>query len=402
MRTMRAALLLALLCVFPPPLRGQERFERATRIGSVDSIRSAALDEMRPYLVYTPPSYADSTAAPQRYPVVYLLDGDAHFHSVSGLLQILGTGVNATWAVPEMILVAIPNTNRMRDLTPTHSEVGGDGSPNPGLDDSGGMPAFFDFLRSELIPHVDSTYRTLPYRIFIGHSLGGIATINALYTMPQTFNAYVAIDPSLWWDGRLLLNQARDFFSTANLQGRVLYVAQANTLSPADTTRNIHFESISRFNEIMKAYDRSGLRYAFRYYDGDDHGSVPLIAEYDALRFIFDGYAVSLPRVMDEPELLPAHFRDVSARLGATFQPSSQMLTLLAQFSLSRDTTVAIRFGELRVQTYPEDARGYEFLGDAWAGRDQATARKYYEQALSKNPDNGRIRGKLERLGSGG
>lgn len=96
---------------------------------------------MRPYLVYTPPSCNDTTATPQRYPVLYLLDGDAHFHSVTGLIQILGTGVNGTYVVPEMIVVAIPNTDRMRDMTPTNTEVGFDGKPQSGFRTSGGMPA---------------------------------------------------------------------------------------------------------------------------------------------------------------------------------------------------------------------------------------------------------------------
>jgi enterochelin esterase-like enzyme len=80
----------------PAMATAQGRFARATTIGKVDSLESATLKERRHYLVYTPPSYDDTTTAPQRYPVLYLLDGDAHFHSVTGLIQILGTGVNGT------------------------------------------------------------------------------------------------------------------------------------------------------------------------------------------------------------------------------------------------------------------------------------------------------------------
>src|SRR5678816_1894549 len=53
------------------------------------------------------PSYSDTTYLPKRYPVLYLLDGDAHFHSVTGLLQILGTGINGTFVLPEMIVVSL-------------------------------------------------------------------------------------------------------------------------------------------------------------------------------------------------------------------------------------------------------------------------------------------------------
>jgi uncharacterized protein len=399
MRFLKTLFLIALL---PGVAQAQSRFDRATSIGTADSIRSATLDEVRPFLVYTPPSYADS-AAPNRYPVVYLLDGDAHFHSVSGLLQILGTGVNGTYVVPEMIVVAIPNTNRTRDLTPTRTEIGFDGRPQPAFEASGGGTAFLRFVRDELIPHIEAQYRTLPYRVFVGHSFGGITALHALYTMPETFNAYVAIDPSLWWDGQTLLRQARVFFESASLEGRALYVAQANTINAADTTRNLHFESITRFDAIMRAYDRSGLRYGFRYYDADDHGSVPLIAEYDALRFIFDGYRVPLLRVVDEPRLLNEHFRDVSARLGATFRPSASMLMQLGQFALTRDTASAIEFGEMHVAQYPEDARAYEFLGDVRAARGEVErARRYYEQALARNGDRSRVREKVGKLGRGG
>ena len=112
--------------------------------------------------------------------------------------------------------------------------------------------------------------------------------------IPETFNAYVAIDPSLWWDKSVLLKQAREQFSKPGLAGRTLFVGQANTIHAGDTTPNLHFSAIVQFNSIMETYNASGLRYAYKYYPNDSHGSVPLIAEYDALRFIFDSYNVPL------------------------------------------------------------------------------------------------------------
>ena len=43
------------------------------------------------------------------------LDGDAHFPSVVGIIQQLSQ-VNGNTVFPEMIVVAIPNTDRTRDL----------------------------------------------------------------------------------------------------------------------------------------------------------------------------------------------------------------------------------------------------------------------------------------------
>jgi len=252
----------ALLLLFVPAALLSQASPKAVTIGTTDSVYSATLKENRRYLVYTPPSYNDTTYLPRRYPVLYLLDGDAHFHSVTGLLQILGTGVNGTFVVPEMIVIAIPNTNRMRDMTPTRTDRDLAGNPNPGFATSGGMGNFLTFIERELIPRVEQTYRTAPYRVFVGHSLGGITAINALYTRPQTFNAYIAIDPSLWWDKSVLLRQAREKFSKPGLAGRTLFVGQANTIQAGDTTPNLHFGGIVQFNSIMETYNASGLRYA--------------------------------------------------------------------------------------------------------------------------------------------
>lgn len=397
MRTV-AAVLIAL--ALPALASAQGRFTRATTIGRVDSLESPTLKERRHYLIYTPPSYDDTTSAPQRYPVLYLLDGDAHFHSVTGLIQILGTGVNGTYAIPEMIVVAIPNTNRTRDMTPSHVTTGFDGKPAPAMSTSGGMANFLTFIRTELIAQIDQRYRTMPYRIFVGHSLGGITVINALYTTPETFNAYIAIDPSLWWDNTTLLKQAKDYVTSAKLDHRVLYVAQANTINPDDTTSNPHFNAITRFNSVMQAYNKSGLRYAFKYYDSDDHGSVPLIAEYDALRFIFDGYKPDLLRMIASPRLLPEHYRTVSAKLGATFTPSERVIQTFGQIALSQDTTKAIEFFVMAAERYPANYRTFDRLGALWLAKgDKAKARSYFEQSLVKNPNNVVAKEQLKKLG---
>ena len=131
----------------------------ALTVGTIDTLWSPTLKERRPYLVYTPPAYGAPTRVPRAYPVLYLLDGDVHFHSVTGVLQMLSTGVGGTYAIPEMIVIAIPVANRRRDLTPTRVTKDPYGNPlPPGWDITGGNPNFLQFLKSELIPHVDSAY----------------------------------------------------------------------------------------------------------------------------------------------------------------------------------------------------------------------------------------------------
>ena len=377
------------LLVFVLPIIVNAQTDNTISIGKIDSVWSGTLKETRKYLVYTPPSYNNSIYLPQKYPVLYLLDGDAHFHSVTGLLQFLGTGINGNYLIPEMIVIAIPNTDRTRDLTPTNASKGPDGKELPFLRTSGGMSNFFKFLKNELIPHIDSGYHTSSYRILVGHSFGGIASINALYTIPETFSAYISIDPSLWYDNQVLLKKAKDYFSKAKLANKFLFVGQANTIQPGDTSRNLHFESILQFNGIMESFNESGIHYKYKYYSEDDHGSVPLITEYDALRFIFEGYRGNAAKLSGNPSLVKEHFKDFSARMGATFFPPESIINTFGYQFMQADIDKAIQFFQLNIDMYPDSYNVYDSMGEAWMNKgDYKKAIGYYEKSLTLNPGN--------------
>ena len=166
-------------------------------IGKIDSVYSKTLGEQRKIWVYTPDMTSGNSN--QHWPVVYLLDGDGHFASVVGMIQQMSQ-VNGNNVYPEMIVVAIPNTDRTRDLTPTHIA-----SDPPMMDSnfsktSGGGENFVAFIEKELMPHIDSVYPTAPYKVLIGHSFGGLTVMNVLTNHTKLFNAYIAIDPSMWYD----------------------------------------------------------------------------------------------------------------------------------------------------------------------------------------------------------
>ena len=150
-------------------------------IGTVDSVQSKILNEKRKIWVHVPESDPVGLFSSVRYPVVYLLDGDDHFSSVVGMIERMNHS-SANPVSPDMIVVGIPNTNRTRDLTPTKSAI-----DPPFVEDSsmikisGGGEKFMSFIEKELIPYIDSIYPTAPYRIFIGHSLGGLKRIDTVY-----------------------------------------------------------------------------------------------------------------------------------------------------------------------------------------------------------------------------
>ena len=96
-------------------------------IGQTERLHSAVLDEDRTYRVALPASY--KWATDRRYPVLYVLDGAWHFQHAAASVGYL----SAHGEIPEMIVVAIDSTKRVRDFTqsdwPT-AWVGGGGAAN--------------------------------------------------------------------------------------------------------------------------------------------------------------------------------------------------------------------------------------------------------------------------------
>lgn len=417
MRLLFPLLILTMLMASAPTSVAQSPQASAVTIGRRDSLWSPTLREWGRFQVYTPPGYASSTMLPRAYPVLYVLDGPVHFHPLTGLVRFLTTDAISNFVLPEMIVVAIASTDRTRDLTPTHSTTAPwSDSAQTAFRTSGGGESFLKFVRTELIPHIDSTYRVEPFRVLVGHSFGGITAINALYTMPEVFNAYVAIDPSLWWDDRTLVRRADRYFASARLVNRTLFVAQANTVdltanaaagpcaSPRhaecpDSGATAHFRAISDFYKVLQSSAASGLRYGFRYYPDDDHSSLALLAEHDALRFIFEGYRLEVSLAKKPgPTAIARHFADVSRRLGYSVLPPEKLLSSMGS-EAEFDAAWALSVARYYAQLYPRSPRAFDVLGGALlAVHDTTAARAAYEQSIILNPESQRIRDLLAKL----
>jgi predicted alpha/beta superfamily hydrolase len=158
-------------------------------IGKIFNLSSKILGEERPIWVYLPPDYEKSRDS---YPVFYLLDGEIHFHHVSGIVEFLSGFAH----MPRMIVIAVTTIDRERDFLPTKVN---NWPPVAAAD------KFREFLKKELIPLVGKKYRVRPYRILCGHSYGGVFCIDAFLKDPDLFTAYIAISPTLSWDSQLLV-----------------------------------------------------------------------------------------------------------------------------------------------------------------------------------------------------
>jgi len=234
-------------------------------IGKKISVDSEILEESRVLLISLPADYDTST---DRYPVLYLLDGDWHFHHVSGILRFFA------WArkpIP-MIVVAIPNTHRGRDFSP---------AVWPGYDSyTGGADRFIRFMQEELIPAIDRKYRTQSYRVLCGHSLAGTFALYAFLSSPELCDATISLSPCLFWHDGFMLKKTEEFLGKHKALNKILFIAH-------EYADRAPLSTMEEFTGALTGRAPKGLRWTSLYKENEDHFSYVHKAIYDGLEYVF-------------------------------------------------------------------------------------------------------------------
>ncbi|MEM9673536.1 MAG: alpha/beta hydrolase-fold protein [Bacteroidota bacterium] len=366
-------------------------------LGKVDSLYSEILDEQRPYWVLLPNSYDDTTASPQQYPILILLDARRNFQMASGVIPFMSRNVQ----IPEMIVIAIPNTNRVRDFTPTNSTTGPEGETYSAFESSGKGDQFLKFLEDELLTTIDSSYRTMPLRVLVGHSLGGLLVCEAYLSHNASFSAYIAVDPSLWWDNQLLVKQAKsDSVYQQPLDSR-LYIAAAHKQMTTLDNSSMRLAQEAFFVALEENSNQS-LQVKFQHFDQDDHGTIPLPALYHGLQYIFEGLHLSSDKMLTyEPAAIVEHYRAFSEKIGFTFTPSESEMKLYADYFFYRndEKEKGLAFYQMNVDNYPKSYQAHQYLADALRelGRTDDAIR-HYQQSLELHADNEKVKAALGEL----
>lgn len=177
-------------------------------------IRASNIDQEFLVSVALPYHYTDNTS--QRYPVIYILDGNWYFGMVVDMVRVMNIRVPFCNELPDAIIVAIgyPHRDsldetqlqilhrRSRDFTITR-DVDSENwmrstFPTDDLVPTGGGENFLEFIKNELIPRIESEYRAdATDRILLGHSLGGFFALHTAFKYPNLFKRYVVVSPAL-------------------------------------------------------------------------------------------------------------------------------------------------------------------------------------------------------------
>jgi tetratricopeptide (TPR) repeat protein len=258
------------------------------------------------------------------------------------------------------------------------------------LEASGGGDNFLQFIEEELQPEIESSYRTQPFNVLVGHSAGGLLATHALLDSRQVFQAYIAIDPPLWWDEGVMIRRVKDLLQNAEQLNGQIYLSMANTEEPGFDQELVK-GPLTEFSALLKSAESPEFRSELRYFEDEDHMSVPILSLYYGLLFVFDGYNLPPAILYGESSALIAHFERVSDRLGITLLPPENLVNGMGYQMLysEQDVDKAVELLTLNTVNYPESFNAYDSLAEAYmVNGDKAVAITNYEKSLELNPDN--------------
>ena len=327
---------------------------------------SRIMSEDRTIWIKVPASYNEQNGAIQSYPVMYVLDGKTAFFPVTGVVSFMSEKDHVNYQIPEMIIVGVDTEKRFRDLTPNAStkQPNGDEAKTPEqklmMQESGGGEKFLKFLQEEVFTYVEKNYRTNPYRIYVGHSLGGLTATYTFLKHPDLFNAAISIDPSLWWDGAKYVNEAPELLRAMPNDKMKKYYVSVIDSSNYGGTLQFHANAIFNIGKAMANASLKNLKYKVDYIPNTDHSSIPMLSWYNGLLFVFEGYHKSHYDYMKDPDLIESHFKDIESTIGLKMNPPHDIFEILVHYLTSPnrypDPVKARKVLKMALKYYPESS----------------------------------------------
>jgi len=329
-------------------------------IGKYDKIFSEVLDEERTLLVSVPEGFDHSNV---KYPVLYVLDGyESSF--VSAVADI----ARIQYEISPIILVAIANTNRNRDMIPDNE-----------------AQKFLEFMTSELFPYIEKKYRADNYRILYGGSNAGLFVLYSFLENPDSFSSYIASSPTIGWSYDTIVNKTKTFSNKQSHLNKFLYIINGG--------RDDLDQVITKFPEyipMLEALKEKGLRLNISFLPDEEH--VPFISLHSGLLSLFEGY--TYPDGMRKKgglDAVKAYYNRFSEKFGYEVKYPFSAIQGVGQGLLFRDKNFkeAIEVLKLGIQQQPGLWVNNIMLALAYyKDNNMDQAKKYYLKAAEIDPEN--------------
>lgn len=351
-------------------------------IGTYHTLPSKILNEDRTLLVHLPRSYHDTSL---EYPVLYMLYGDhvtTYFAEAVSVLDNLGS----SGRIPEMLLVALKNTDRYRDLLPLQP----DGQPT-------GIDSFVRFFKEELIPYVDSHYRTKNFRVLMGPQAGANFGMHVLITHPDLFQAAVLNSPFRWRGGRDLIYQnARDVLQNNSRFKTFLSI----TYDDSDDLAKEGIAYVDRFAALIKELNIPNFRLHLNFIANNDEFLQPLGLR-EGLKALFRAYPFPEEKQVEGLADILAFYAKLSETYGFPVDAPQHVLSM--QYYGLRERGLRDRAIEVIAHTksrYPKSGNVLFIFGNLYLedGELEKAVESFREMIRGMPGDTGMIKRRVESL----
>jgi len=273
-----------------------------------------------------------------------------------------------------MIVVAIVNIDRTRDFTPTTIE---------NRPQSGGLKKFIAYLQNELFPYIEENYRTVPYRLLEGHSLGGMFSIHVLFNYPTLFQAHFAMSPHIMWDNNYVLNEATEMIQDPLEFKNFLYITLGDEKN--------YVEPLGKLTNLLETKKPDGLEWHYVVMENDNHGTVPLKSLYNGLEILYENWTIKAAVADQGIKVVEHHYQELSDKYGYKVEIPENIFNAMGYRAIGQEKIeLALDFFLHNVTLYPESSNVYDSLGDGYeAAGNLDLAKKNYEIAVKKGTESG-------------
>ncbi len=380
---MRSAVRLALRVMLFAAIPAGAQTPRVRADGRIElSIKSAVLGATRSLYLAPPLGGKNGTGNA----VLVLLDADdePQFNAAVANIRFL----EDRGAIPPLLVVGVPNgATRNTDLAPS-AAMDAAASASPSHD---GVDRFARFLESEALPAVRARYRTLPYTVIAGHSLGALFVLHVLASRPGPYAAAIAMSPSLWWSNGSLGAPFADAIKGIRAPFR-LFVS-SGVYEPRIDTPTQQFVA-----SLQAGVSEGSLAFRSRHYPDDSHALTPLSSLTDGLRFVFEpvSLAVSAINMLDgtsDSASVVAAFSGVARRYASGARTIGLDTLVPESFALRSGASALVNLRKPRaasvildwvVRAYPQSIAAHDTYADALvAAGDFPLARAEYARAIA-------------------
>ncbi|WP_343488175.1 alpha/beta hydrolase-fold protein [Allomuricauda sp. d1] len=309
---------------------------------------SFKLQERRDVSYYFPEDYSEE----KKYPLIVVLDADYLFDLVVANVKFY-SGNNR---MPQSIIVGIHQSEddiRWEDC---------DFEQTTGLPTEKGK-LFYEFLGTEIIPYLETSYNIAPFKMFIGYDITANFGNYFLFKDKSLFNAYLAISPVLATE-----MESRIPARLSDLNQEIFYNVVLEKEKTEDRQR------ILQLNNALKSITKENIHYYFDEYEEPDHLSIAAYGISKAFDKIFMPFRPISPKeykkeilTSDEPAInyLENRYSMIEKLLGIKKEVELNDVMAIYAASLKKDDYDSLKaLSEICKKTFPKTMLGFYFEGE--------------------------------------